>query len=1170
MSNLDAQEILQHWNHDCAHQVPEASPAEHKAFLDRVDEFHFHAASRETTLRAIGPVYESAVDKGAVAIALSHGLSSLEVLRRRIMFGDNFIAKLQGRSTWDIVFDQFINPVTIIMAGVFAISAVYSQWIEAVVVVLVVVLNSGIGIFQEITAESSMAAMRAIAKDQGELTVVRDNRRLDIETHEIVLGDIVELRTGRVVPADMRLLSVSGLQIDESILTGESQPVEKTVDPLPEPDMNLGIGDRTNMAFRQTNVTQGVGIGVVVAIGLRTEIGKIQERLNKRTDSTTPLMHSVNAVMQICLIIGIVFGVFIIWAFGWKLTAASLLYASATLVAILPEAAFVIITVVMSLGAKRMARANAIVRRASSLELVGSVTDICSDKTGTLTMGQMAPAAVVLCVPRKKKNDSMKPANGTEDDHEHKQIAKDEDECCIATYNASTISVSGLVLLSIEGLPRSADSKWFKGLPDGNARQQSLPLLSLAEVLEDESELNDTRERMIAWQRLLMIAHLCSNTNIQNVDNTLVTSGGNPTEIALQVLVHKANQALPNLHSTYSLFNDDQNHAHGDEERKGHSIITHAYAHMSQPTFSHATSICSNEMKPFTFMDMLKDELEPRGEWSFDSSHKRMSTGWLHRDKHTSFVLTKGGPDVILPLCVGLSKETADIITLHLSKLGRKGLRVIALAYREDLDLRHALLQEIGRENVEKNLTLAGLVAIRDPPKPKSSASVELCKRAGIAVRMLTGDHQDTAVAIAQEIGILPPSLDNLPASAVMSGQQLDCMTCEQLDALESLPVVVARSSPQSKVAMVEALHRRKRIVAMTGDGVNDSMAVKTSDVGIVMGIAGSDVTKSVADIVLADDDFSTIVSAVQEGRQIFDSIVKFMLHLLTGNMAEAVALMIALGLVRDETNSPVFVLSPMSILWINTATGMPALALAFDPPAVDLMDRKPIRDGVFTLQLIADCFFYGALMGTLTLGAFFVQLQVVGKNYTLGSHCNEHGSGCDDVHKARGAAFLFLNTTLSLHAFVCRHSLTSMFAMPIWDNTTLLWSVGISVILNVPLLHIPWLSDTVLQQQGTSTAWLITFVGVVIYFFCAEMYKAIRRSYASASAIAEADNELVDEKAEMMDYYRNKDDLVRGMEALQKENHMLKQQIAELLQRLQCVETNVGDVEMPQLTGHE
>eukprot|EP00050_Salpingoeca_kvevrii_P010526 m.8860 g.8860 ORF g.8860 m.8860 type:complete len:1121 (-) comp2904_c0_seq1:341-3703(-) len=981
------------------------------------------------------------------------GLSDAEAADRRRIFGTNALREVQRRSAAAIVFAQLVNPVVAILAVVFAIAIINEEWIEAVVVVLVIALNSGIGIVQELHAEASLAAIRELG-GKATAAVTRHGETISIPAEEVVLGDIVELRAGQLVPADLRLISVNRLEIDESVLTGEGLPVEKQVEPLPVPQVESGsasltasssssentasaapppsaavaLGDRKNMAYRQTTVMMGVGRGVVVATGAQTEMGKIADRLAGKGSGPpkTPLTRSMERLFLMLLAIGVVFGVFIIWAFHWEVNKVSLLYASATLVAILPEAVIVVITVTMAIGARRMAARNAIVRKLAALEQLGRVTDICSDKTGTLTLGRMQPARLLLHLENK---DTGSPT---------------------------------LVHLRVSGPALSSKATWHVALPE-DAPHSGSPLSPTGEAIDVDAWLHNSgvfqKDISLAFETAIQACALCASVRLRrrgerspttgngaNVDADALegAEGANPTEVALQELAHKAAASVPEL---------------GDH---------------------------------------LWSAWQSRGEWSFTSSAKRMSVGVRHRTTGQSAIFTKGAPERVLPLCVNLDDAAIDRTHNAASALASNGLRVLALAYRTDLDLSQTTLGDIERADVERNLLFLGLVAVRDPPKPESQPAVAECHTAGITVRMLTGDHPETALAIAKEIGILPAGITSREAFAsgiAMTGPQLDSMDPAELDALPELPLVVARSSPESKVSIVDALHRRSLVVAMTGDGVNDSPAIRAADVGIAMGITGSDVTKGVADLILADDNFATIVAAIREGRRIFDSIKHFVVHLLSGNVAEAVVLMLSLSFVVDSDDVPVFVLSPLAILYLNTATGSgPAIGLALETAAPDLMLRPPRRRGLYTPELLTDCAVYGGIMGALSLLAFSAVAYWDGDG-NFGIDCNtSDGVDCDNVLRARGAAFLVLNTLLLLHAYSCRHHRRSAFSSSFTDNKVLLWSLIIGTAVVIPWMYIPWLNEEVFKHTYVTWEWGLALAACVVYMLGAELHKFVKR----------------------------------------------------------------------------
>jgi Na+-exporting ATPase len=949
------------------------------------------------------------------------GVPSHEVPLRRAAFGGNRLREGKPRSAVAIALSHFFSGLTLILAAVFVIAVVNEEWVDAVVVVIVIALNSSIGAWQEIKGEEAMAAIRHLASAH-QAFVRRDGRLQETAVDDLVLGDIVAITNGQQLPADMRLLEVAQLEVDEAVLTGEAMPVSKVIEAIPRPSLRSGepstlpgssqpsassqaaridLGDRVNMVFRQTLVSQGTGVGVVTGVGPATEIGRIADRLARRSaHAKTPLMRSMEVMMYALLLVGIIFGVFVFWAFQWKTGSDAFLYAAALLVAILPESVVVLITVSMAMGAKRMSRQSAIVRKLAALEQLGRVTDICSDKTGTLTVGSMRPARLLLFTPG---NQSIEP-------------------------------------ISVSGAPMSRAATWT--VPD----KEYLPPLDLSKWLAEVPARQDS------FEDALLVCALCSGVHLVPIpDKPLLLSGaGNPTEVALQELVFKACHAIPELEQG------------------------------------------------------LWGAWKSRGEWSFNSTLKRMSTGWRSASTGESLVVTKGAVERILPLCSNISEHGHAEIMLATSRAAKGGLRVLALALRRDLSLDTGRLEDMKRDEAETNLQFVGLVAVRDPPKPETRPAIEECAQAGITVRMLTGDHPDTAVAIAFEIGILP-RMEDLPHGVVLTGSQLDSMSDAELDALVDLPLVVARSSPESKVKVVEALHRRKRVVAMTGDGVNDSPALKEADVGIAMGITGTDVTKGVADIILADDNFATIVMAVREGRRIFDSISHFIMHLLTGNVAEALVLLVALAFLTDSEGLPVFILSPIAILCLNTLTGTgPAVGLAMDAAAPDIMLRPPMHFGMFTVEVVCDFAFYGSLMGSLVLGGFAIEFYAWNSGDPSDSfHCNDSdGVGCDKMMRARGTAFLIFNTLLLIHAYNCRHARLSALAMPILGNRVLAWSMVAGIVVIVVFLHVPWLNDDVFQHTGQDWEWGMMGAACIIFMLAAEGYKATKRALLTSRPV--------------------------------------------------------------------
>jgi potassium/sodium efflux P-type ATPase len=460
-------------------------------------------------------------------------------------------------------------------------------------------------------------------------------------------------------------------------------------------------------------------------------------------------------------------------------------------------------------------------------------------------------------------------------------------------------------------------------------------------------------------------------------------------------------------------------------------------------------------------------------EYPFDSSIKRMTSVYSLPDKKVLY-LTKGAMERILDLCVNaqeadgivaMNKEYKDKIHHQMEKFASKGMRVLALAYKT-LDV-HA--ETSSRSEIEQELTLAGIVAIYDPPRKESLPSVLLCREAGIVVHMATGDHAKTAEAIARDVGILKPE-DTPGAPLVLTAAQFDAMTDDEVDKLDSLPRVIARCSPETKVKLIRALHRRGRFVAMTGDGVNDAPAVKQADIGIAMGIAGSDVTKQASEITLTDDNFKTIMVAVREGRRLFVNATNIAQHLLSGNVSEVIVLVIGLA-VLDVEGLPVFPMSAIQILWLNMATSSPvALALGMENAAKDIMKHPPRSpsEPFWTPNLITDTMFYGTVLGLFSLGSFLAYINSTYglRNIPTGCAKKYIGEQCRPLFEARAVAFYSLSALILVHGFNCRHSRYSMFRVT-EQNKYLWFAVFLGFVITLPTAFIENLNDGVFEQKG-------------------------------------------------------------------------------------------------------
>lgn len=683
-----------------------------------------------------------------------------------------------------------------------------------------------------------------------------------------------------------RLVDAMNFETDEALLTGESLPVQKEVDAVF--DQDTGPGDRLNIAYSSSTVTRGRARGVVVGTGMRTEIGAIaaalrasdsrkrpvkrgpQGETKKRwyvqawtltcTDAVgrflginvgTPLQRKLSKLALALFVIAVIFAVIVMGANEMRDDKEVIIYAVATGLAMIPACLVVVLTITMAVGTKQMVQRNVIVRKLDSLEALGAVTNICSDKTGTLTQGRMvAKRAWIPSVGTYSVGSSNDPLNPEEGD------------------------------VSLLAEPPVRVDRDAHGEP-----ADPLELLKDNPVLEDYLNV----------AAMANLAHVHKSEHEQEWQ-----ARGEPTDIAIQVFASRFNWGR-------------------DRWVKGEKPIW-----------------------------------TQKAEYPFDSTVKKMSV--IFACDGREMVFTKGAVERVIDSCtavtwtqgadpVALDNEKKDEILQNMEALASEGLRVLALACRPNQGpTDHDNVPD--RDEVEKDLVFCGLIGLYDPPRPETAGAIEECYRAGISVHMVTGDHPGTARAIAAQVGIIPADMHTLSKDVadamVMTASQFDKLTDEEIDALPVLPLVIARCAPNTKVRMIDALHRRGRYAAMTGDGVNDSPSLKRADVGIAMGQAGSDVAKDASELVLMDDNFASIINGIEEGRRIFDNIQKFVLHLLAENVGLALTLLVGLAF-KDHNGQSVFPIAPVEILWIIMITsGLPDMGLGMEQAAPDIMNRPP------------------------------------------------------------------------------------------------------------------------------------------------------------------------------------------------------------------------------------
>jgi len=758
------------------------------------------------------------------------GLSQQEAQQRLTKVGFNKLTPAASRGPLKRFFSQFHNVLIYVLLIAAGVTAAIEHWVDSGVIVGVVVINALIGFIQEGKAEKALDAIRNMLTLQA--MVQRDGKHFLMPAEQLVPGDIVTLESGDKVPADLRLLQVKNLRADESMLTGESLPVEKNTAAV---GINAALGDRFCLAYSGTLITYGTALGIVVATGDLTEIGRISSMLRTVPQLTTPLLKQIAGFSK-WLTFAILTLASATFAYGWIIQHSSLtdLFMSAVglAVAAIPEGLPAIMTITLAIGVQRMAKRNAIIRRLPAVETLGSVTVICSDKTGTLTCNEMT---------------------------------------------AKSVFVNNQLFL--------VDGVGYK--PQGNFK-----LAGETTTVEDHAQLHE----------LLRAAALCNNARLEQTAGNWIVHG-DPTEGALITLAHKAGMDADRLNQ-----------------------------------------------------DMPRTDSIP-----FESEHRYMAT--LHHDHSGhAFVFIKGAPERVLGMC-SLQRMDGEDVPLHVAhwqqmmdQIAGRGQRLLAIAFKTV----PATQKQISFADVETGLTLLGMVGMIDPPRPEAVKAVLKCQNAGIRVKMITGDHAVTAVAIAAQI--------NIGDGSVLSGADLDQMTDSELKAAIRNVDVFARTNPENKLRLVTALQADGQVVAMTGDGVNDAPALKRADVGVAMGKKGTEVAKETSEMVLADDNFASIAHAVEEGRGIYDNLLKSIIYILPTNGGEAFIIIAAI--VMGET----LPITPVQILWVNMITAVTlSLTLAFESPERNIMSRKPRKpdEPLLSAFMIWRILFVSLIMVTGSFGLF-------------------------------------------------------------------------------------------------------------------------------------------------------------------------------------------------------
>ncbi|MCI6773999.1 MAG: cation-translocating P-type ATPase [Bifidobacterium pseudolongum] len=953
----------------------------------------------------LNDVDPSLTDADQVAQALNvdprTGLSSEEAKLRLDKFGPNELASAPPVPKWKKFLQQFQDPLVYLLLAATAISLV--AWIiekvnaapgaegealpfDSIVIVLILIVNAILGYMQEAKAEEAVNALSEMTAPTS--NVLRNGRVERINTTDIVPGDILVLGEGDTVPADGRLLAAASLRIAEASLTGESVPVGKKPATL---DSAKALGDRANMVFNGTSVTQGTGRAIVTGTGMNTQVGKIADLLQSTEDEATPLQKEMNHVSKILGIAVCIIAVVVLLALavleGFHSVhdvIDSLLLAVSLAVAAVPEGLTAILTVVLALGVQRMAAHHAIVKKLHSVETLGSASVICSDKTGTLTRNEMTVERVVV--------------------------------------------PSGEVELTGTGYAPEGDMVSIDGsaVPE-NVANEVLATLG-AGTLANDGELREG-EKPGTWEIV-----------------------GDPTEVSLVVAARKT---------------------HADKK----------FAH-----FDRVAEI------PFT------------------SERKRMSVIARNAtDAGKLTVFAKGAPDVLLSYCDRIYVNGAirkltegdrqDILDT-VERLSREAYRTLGEAFRPlETDslaqipgIRTNSAGEISdiseqAEAIEAHLVWCGMVGIIDPPRTEVRDAVAEAHRAGIRTVMITGDHPLTAARIASDLGIIAKD------GKALTGDELDAMDEAQLDKATSEVSVYARVAPEHKLKIVESLQRQGNIAAMTGDGVNDAPAVKSADIGVAMGITGTEVTKQSAKMILADDNFSTIVAAVREGRGIFDNIRKFLRYLLSSNVGEVFTVFFGvvfagwLGIKNPESVGVTVPLLATQLLWINLLTdAAPALAMGVDPMTEDVMNRKPrkLTDRVIDGAMWGDIIYIGIIMAIVTL--IGMDMHLTGGLFTDRS-VDAMGHDAQMV-EARTMGFTILVFAQLFNAIASRSHLQSAF-VGLFSNKWLWGAIGLSIVLQLLVIYVPFLNTAFGTTPLPPMAWL-ECIGLAFFVLVASEIRKI------------------------------------------------------------------------------
>ena len=1005
-------------------------------------------------------------------ISAESGLSASQVAASREKFGENKLDEEEGKSLLAMIMEQFEDLLVRILLAAAVVSFFLTYfddsddhkgwiaYIEPLVILLILVANAVVGIWQESSAEEALEALKRLQADHA--LVIRDGQHVEIDATELVPGDLVEVRVGNQIPADLRLVqkNTTTLRVEQSQLTGESESVSKELDALSTSQKNCEIQAKTNMLFSSTTVSNGACIGVVVATGMSTEIGKIQSAVNKASEEEeqSPLSKKIDEFgTLLAKIIFIICG--IVWVINYKhffdpvhgsALKGCIYYfkiAVALAVAAIPEGLPAVITTCLALGSNRMAKKNSIVRKLPSVETLGCTTVICSDKTGTLTTNEM------VCI-----------------------------KLCLPTGGSSVMKIH-----DVEGSSYA---------PIGSIKNGFKPI----------------GQKDVALQYFARVGAVCNSAKITvDVAEGKYKRIGEPTEAALRVLVEKMGCPDTGLNGK----NLDSKKIRED---------------------------------PMVFSNYWEKSINKLATLEFIRDRKSMSVLVRDSSAKTNHLYVKGAPEAILDRCTFVMLPDGKIETLtgpkkkkileeFVDPMATSALRTLALAIR--LDCGSVLSSYDGPNHkagsqllsdpanfvkVEQDLVFLGLVGIQDPPRPECKQAIADCHTAGISVIMITGDNKATADAIATELGIITPG-----SRSSFTGKEFEAMSeKQQIEVLRNTSgAVFARTEPKHKQMIIKILKSLGEITAMTGDGVNDAPALKQADIGIAMGIAGTEVAKHASDMILTDDNFSTIVSAIQEGRSIYNNMKAFIRYLISSNIGEVASIFFTAALGIPEG------LAPVQLLWVNLVTdGLPATALSFNPPELDVMSKPPRNqnDSLISGWVFFRYMVIGLYVGFATVGIFvywyvfdgnapdghslvtFDQLAHWGqcsswKNFYVADYIDMiSGDACSYFAGGKIKA-----STLSLTVLVVIEMLNALNALsedgsllqtPPWANPWLILAMMGSILVHFVVLYTPFIAQIFSVTPLDWHDWKLVLMFSVPVIVVDELLKLVGRWRSSRALI--------------------------------------------------------------------